>query len=533
MNTKKMAVLLAIIAVVAVSIPMVATDSDATIDENGILIKVIGYPDGSVSIDVPNAETETVLIYVTNTTSDFVVLTPSTTDGADSRITTDQSFYELYAEGSSAGLNTIRVEATISVNQYAGTHTETDKLTLKFESVTSGSVFNVTIPFTINIESTNASEDSYNKFFGIIPNTFAAPLDQAWFAALATLVCWIVIAFVATHLLIPVFMKLVGNKKSDTEKKKLRNSMDEMVTALVFVITINECLLIIGTSPELCATVATWSNVIYVIIGAAMAWILYKFIITAVLESVDENVDVDGLDKTLIPLFKMIGKLIIAVVAVASILASFGVDLGGILVSAGVVSLGITLGAQSTLQQFFSGVVLLATRPFRKGDFVKINDEVYIVRKVKLMFTEFDNWDGDQIITMPNNMVASGTIVNMSKDSKDARIFVYMSVAYEADQTLAKELMIRAAKMHPHVILDETRAGPNVRLTNFLDSGIEYRLACYIDDFDNSGHYAGQIREIIYKLFLDNDVEIPYNKLSVFLSEPCDGKKKESDNTSD
>ncbi|MBR2394375.1 MAG: hypothetical protein IKA98_02580, partial [Candidatus Methanomethylophilaceae archaeon] len=128
MNTKKMAVLLAIIAVVAVSIPMVATDSDATIDENGILIKVIGYPDGSVSIDVPNAETETVLIYVTNTTSDFVVLTPSTTDGADSKITTDQNFYELYAEGSSAGLNTIRVEATISVDQYAGTPTETDKL---------------------------------------------------------------------------------------------------------------------------------------------------------------------------------------------------------------------------------------------------------------------------------------------------------------------------------------------------------------------------------------------------------------------
>ena len=74
---------------------------------------------------------------------------------------------------------------------------------------------------------------------------------------------------------------------------------------------------------------------------------------------------------------------------------------------------------------------------------------------------------------------------------------------------------------------------PSTRLTNFLDSGIEYRLACYVDDFDNNSHYAGQIREIIFKLFKDNGIEIPYNRLEIDLLGPCDGKKKESDKTTD
>ena len=89
--------------------------------------------------------------------------------------------------------------------------------------------------------------------------------------------------------------------------------------------------------------------------------------------------------------------------------------------------------------------------------------------------------------------------------------------------------MIRAAEMHPHVIHDGSVSRPSTRLTNFADSGIEYRLACFVDDYDNSANYAGQIREIIYKLFLDNDIEIPYNRLQIDILSNCDGKRKETD----
>ncbi len=90
-----------------------------------------------------------------------------------------------------------------------------------------------------------------------------------------------------------------------------------------------------------------------------------------------------------------------------------------------------------------------------------------------------------------------------------------MEVAYDADQTKAKELLIQAANMHPHVIKDGSVAKPGTRLTAFNNAGIEYRLACFVDDFDNSRHYAGQLREIIYKLFCDNGIETTYERVEV------------------
>ena len=73
----------------------------------------------------------------------------------------------------------------------------------------------------------------------------------------------------------------------------------------------------------------------------------------------------------------------------------------------------------------------------------------------------------------------------------------------------------------PHVITDGSCIPPNARLTEFADSGIRFRLACYVDDFNNSAHYAGQIRELVYRQLNDDGIEIPYSRIQVdILSDP-------------
>ena len=119
----------------------------------------------------------------------------------------------------------------------------------------------------------------------------------------------------------------------------------------------------------------------------------------------------------------------------------------------------------------------------------------------------------------------------MTREDDEARTYVYMTVAYGSDLKKAQELMVQAAMEHPHVIKDGTRSPPSTRLTNFLDSSIELRLAAYVDDFDSSGSYAGQLRERILQLFDENGIEIPFNKLDIIVQTPCDGKRKDDDTT--
>ena len=542
MDVRRTTYVLLLVLMLSVAVPVaMGGDSDAA-EQSDVIVNVDGSGD-SITLDMDSGTSKTATLYITNNSDSYLSLDVPTYDSdlisSSAKITVNGAESNLiYPKGDPNGRHIAVVTVTVSVDRLTDTQTVEGNLTLRFTDVTvestdGSNVFERQVPFTVNVNSVYTSEGSYNQFFGLFPNTLPAPLNEPWFTAVVTLVLWIVITIVVCELVIPQLTKIVGSRKTATEKKKLTQTLTKTISVLMFVVAVNECLNIIGTSAEIMSMVSTWSLVLYVLIGSVLAWQVYIFLVTAIINGLDDAVDVDGIDSSLIPLFRLIGKVVICVFAATIILAAFGVDLAGIMVSAGVITLGITFGAQEIISQFFSGIVLLSTRPFKKGDYISLNGTTYIVHKVRIMYTEFENWDRDQIVTMPNNAVTSATMINYTKGDPRTRIFIYMSVAYDADLTLAKELMIKAANMHPHVIKDKSCVPPNTRLTNFLDSGIEYRLACYVDDYDLSAHYAGQIREIIYKLFKDNGVEIPYNRLQIDILSDCDGKKRPDDKTPD
>lgn len=539
MNAKKMTALIAIIAVIAVLSPVMMQDSDA-LEEGDVVVQLANGAD-SIEMAINGGETKTAVAYVTNRTSDYVAINGLSVSGLDNTLKADVTISiggingvtkssVLSPSGKDGCLAVLTI--TITADNYADTTTCHGMLSFTAMSLgdTTAPTLSFSEPLNVNVESAFVDGDSYNKFFGLFPNTFDSPLNNPWFTALATMVLWIIATIIVSEVVIPLFTHFVGSRKTPEEKKSLTKRLTTTITAIMFVIAFNECTQIVGANAEITHFIHALSDVIYVVLGATIAWQIYIFVVTAFLKGLDETADVDGMDMTLLPLFKMIGKLLIGVTAVCAALASFGVDLAGIMVSAGVVTLGITLGAQNTLNQFFSGIVLLATRPFHKGDFVKIGSESYIVRRVRLMYTEFENWDKDQIVTIPNNVVSSATLINLTKDHHRTRVFIYIDVSYDSDIPKVKECLARAGAKHPHVITDGSCSPPGARLMEFADSGILFRLSCYVDDYDNSSHYAGQIRELVWQELKDNNIEVPYNRIQVdILSTPSDGSKGSAD----
>lgn len=547
MGTNRIAVWAVVVLSVIIVVPLLYINSNAVTDDeiqvniDGNIINPMDIQ--YVTVNIQSGESAIVKIYITNWSSDplFLKVVPIEYDTID--ISTSLTIRVI---GRSDDIpiisgvsdpesldNIAEIIIAITADRYANCDEELVIfgfiLTNMHDRAQSEPHIEFEIPVSLNIDSTFSSEKAYNKFFGIIPNTMRTPFSSPWFTAAFTMILWITGTVIASYVIIPFFTGMCVVKKTKNEKNTLRWSLTKTISTLMFVIAFNECTHIVGANAEAIYTVSAISSVFYVVIGAYIAWQVYNFIITAIIMSLDMGLDIDGIDSSLLPLFKMIGKIVTFVVAISLMLSTFGVDLAGIMVSAGVVTLGITLGAQNTLNQFFSGLVLLSTRPFKKGDYVRINNEVYIVARVRLMFTEFKNWDRDQIITIPNNIVSGATIVNLTHDSKITKIFVYMSIAYNSNLELAKDLMIKAAKMHPHVITDGSVPKPSTRLTNFQDSGIEYRLACFVDDFNSSSQYASQLREVIYHLFIDNEIEIPYNRLDVNMIHTYYGRKKDLD----
>ncbi len=518
MNRKVIALAMVVIAMATVISPFMMESSEAFVENKGGIV-VSTVEDGDVSISIDSGKTGTITLYIANTTSNPVAVSVDK-DGFDGDIATNVSYPNiLTAVGDSASVGVIT--AAFTVNNYADNHNTEGHILITVRDTTGTAPYVFSVPVKIEVESVYSHDDAYNKFFGIFPNTLGSPLNEPWMTAVITFVIWIVATIIVSEIVIPLFTRFTGNRTTKDEKKSIRDHLTLTITSLMIVIAINECTQIIGLDPEITYFIQGISTILYVILCAVIAWQIYLFVVTAFLKGLDEKADVDGMDMSLLPLFKMIGKLVIGVLGVCIALSAFGVDLAGIMVSAGVVTLGITLGAQNTLNQFFSGIVLLATRPFKRDDFVRIGNVEYIVRKVKLMYTEFYNWDVDQVVTIPNNVVSSSTIINLTGDYHRTRVYAYVDVAYDSDIELVKECLVSAGKKHPHVIQDGSCSEPGARLTNFGASGLTFRLACYVDDFDNSSHYTGQLRELILEEFRDKGIEIPYNRIQIdILSKP-------------
>ena len=245
-----------------------------------------------------------------------------------------------------------------------------------------------------------------------------------------------------------------------------------------------------------------------------LAWKAYKVVVYNIVVSMDTK---DRIDDSLLPLLNMIGKIIIAIVAVSVILAVMGLSLAAILTSAGLVTLGISLGAQSTLNQFFSGLVLMTSRPFRIGDKIRLgtDGEVLIVRKISVMETEFKNWLNEEVTRVPNSTVMASTIVNMTMDDKSYKVYDYFDIAYGADVDKAREIIMSTVMAHPQVIKDGSKSMPLFRFQSLDSSSVKLRVTYVVPDHENYLTISGQIKEAVYRRFRAEGIEIPFNVVDV------------------
>jgi small-conductance mechanosensitive channel len=308
--------------------------------------------------------------------------------------------------------------------------------------------------------------------------------------------------------------------KNKEEGEKLRRGLRTLIPLVLILFAADNSLRVFGAPEGTVGSIESWFAIFYIVFGALIAWVIYLSFVQRTVSRISQSKHIDRKDMDIEPLLRLFGKLIISVMGVAMIMSSLGFNLTAIITSAGIVSLGITLGAQNILNQFFSGMVLLLTHPFKSGDLVRIgnNNVIYRVSSVNIMNTVFENWDNEETVIMPNNAVSSSTIVNVTGGGLTYKIAVFMNVPHDSDVDLARALMAEAATNHPQVLVDGTVDAPSTRVTALLESGIELRLTCYVYDFNDSGKIGGELRDSIFKSFRRNGIKVPYPHIDINLS---------------
>ena len=165
-----------------------------------------------------------------------------------------------------------------------------------------------------------------------------------------------------------------------------------------------------------------------------------------------------------------------ALAAIILTSAYLGLSLDRIALLASALSVGIGFGLQAIIGNFVSGLILLAERPVRVGDWIAIGDLEGDVRRISVRATEIEMRDRSKLI-VPNSDLISKTVRNITHSGAIGRVKIVFRLDDSADPLLVRELITECLTSHGDVLLDPT---PALFMNDIRDGGLEFTAFAYI-----------------------------------------------------
>lgn len=134
-------------------------------------------------------------------------------------------------------------------------------------------------------------------------------------------------------------------------------------------------------------------------------------------------------------------------------LTALGIGFEKLALVVSALSVGIGFGLQAITQNFVSGLILLAERPVKIGDWVKLGDQEGDIRRINVRSTEIQVGDRSTLI-VPNSELITKTVRNMTMGSVQGRIQIQFSVPLNTDVVTLRQLMLDTFTEHVAVLDD-------------------------------------------------------------------------------
>ena len=216
-------------------------------------------------------------------------------------------------------------------------------------------------------------------------------------------------------------------------------------------------------------------------------------------------------DKGVAQFTESFARIALYAVLIMLIATSFGVDAASVVAVLGSAGVAIGLALQGSLSNFAGGILILLIKPFVNGDYIMACGEEGTVTNIDMCYTKLTTTD-DRIVILPNGTLANTTIVNNTA-TPYRRVDILVSVSYNADIKLAKELVLDILQSSEFTLKDKDIL---VYVSNLAAHSVDLGVRYYTKNEDYAGS-KGIVFEKIKEVFDKNNIEIPYQQLDVHM----------------
>jgi small-conductance mechanosensitive channel/CRP-like cAMP-binding protein len=224
-------------------------------------------------------------------------------------------------------------------------------------------------------------------------------------------------------------------------------------------------------------------------------------------------------------IFRDLTQAVVYVIVLMLTLRGIGVEPGSLLTTSALLTAVIGLALQDTLGNLVSGLALQMQRPFEVGDWIQFETDEKTIGQV----TEV-NWRATTLLTndlveviVPNGVLARASIRNFTQPSTVSRRSVEVAAPYGVAPKRVHDAILAALPGTPGVLADPA---PWVQTKKFADSGIEYVVWFFINDFATRPRIDGAVRDRVWYALQRAAIDIPFPIRTVHMHQMSEESEK-------
>ena len=257
-----------------------------------------------------------------------------------------------------------------------------------------------------------------------------------------------------------------------------------------------------------------------ILAGKIIAFIVVCFIwpklTKLLLKSLDKATTLKNNDPLLLTFLKSLLKTVMYVVLAFILIGIIGIKATSLVTILGTAGVAVGLALQGSLSNLASGILILFFKQVSKGDFVSSLDKNIegTVQSIHIMYTTIQQPNGPLII-VPNSQIANASIINYSKNPYRRLDLIY-SASYDNSIDKVISVLNQVIENEPRIIKNNPDLPVTISLNKQNASSLDYVFRAWVKKED----YVDTILDCninVKKFFDKNGIEIPYNKLDLYV----------------
>ncbi len=216
-------------------------------------------------------------------------------------------------------------------------------------------------------------------------------------------------------------------------------------------------------------------------------------------------------DESVHTFLKTIVDLGLKTIIILTVLSTIGINVNSIVAAFGAAGLAAGIGFKDSIAQLASGMQILVTKPFKKGDFIELENISGNVDEIQIMNTTLHTVDNKTII-IPNSHFTTNYIINYYSENS-RRVDLTFQISYSDDIVLAKQILLKLAEESP-LVLQEPKPIIGVKEHGVSGIYLDDKIWCKSDDYWDLYY---DMQEKVKIAFEESNISIPYNQMDIHI----------------